>query len=209
MTAKRTAAKKPAKLPNSRTKPGTSKQAAALRKAQFVEAYIVNGENATRAAIEIGYSEKTARQQGARLLTDVAVSVAIAERRKRLAEKFELRTEDVLRELARIVYADPRKAFDADGKLLPVSQWPDEVAAMIASVESDEIFEGTGDKRVLVGHTKKVKLWDKNSAIEKAMKHLGQFERDNLQKSPFADMTPEALDRFIARKTAETAAKLH
>lgn len=197
------------KIQKSSAKPGTSKQAAALRRVAFIEAYIVNNGNATQAAIEAGYSQKTARQQAARMLSDVSVKASIAERQARLAKKFELRTEDVLRELARIVYADPRKAFDADGKLLPVSEWPDEVAAMIASVESDEIYEGQGDQRVVVGHTKKVKLWDKNSAIDKAMKHLGQYEQDNMQKGPFADMSAEALDRFIARKAAETGSKLH
>jgi hypothetical protein len=29
----------------------------------------------------------------------------------------------------------------------------------------------------------KVKLWDKNAALEKALKHLGLYERDNRQKS--------------------------
>ena len=201
--------KKQAKLPESRPKPGTSKESAALRRTRFIEAYVANGNNGTAAAVEAGYSPKTATVQASRLLADVNVLQELKIRQARLAEKFSLRTEDVLRELARIVYADPRKAFDADGKLLPVSEWPDEVAAMIASVESDEIYEGQGDQKVLVGHTKKVKLWDKNSAIDKAMKHLGQYEQDNMQKGPFADMSTEALDRFIARKAAETGSKLH
>lgn len=205
MAISKTAAKKP----ETRVKPGTTKEAAEARKVRFIEAYIANGENALAAATEVGYSPKTAQSQGARLLRDVFVSAGIDARRKILAKKFMLRTEDVLRELARIVYADPRKAFDEKGNLLPVNEWPDEVAAMIASVESDEIFEGSGAERICIGHTKKVKLWDKNSAIDKAMKHLGQYEQDNLQKGPFADMTPDALDRFIARKAAETGSKLH
>lgn len=180
-----------------------------MRRVAFIEAYVANGNNGTAAAVAAGYSPKTATVQASRLLSDVNLQQELKIRQARLAEKFSLRTEDVLRELARIVYADPRKAFDADGKLLPVSQWPDEVAAMIASVESDEIYEGTGAQRVVIGHTKKVKLWDKNAAIDKAMKHLGQYEQDNMQKGPFADMTPEALDRFIARKAAETGSKLH
>jgi Phage terminase, small subunit len=199
------AAKKPAK----RVKPGTSKQAAALRKELFADSYIANGCNATDAAIKAGYSPKTAQQQGARLLSDVMVLELITKKQAKLAAKFSLRTEDVLRELARIVYADPRKAFAPDGSLLPVHLWPDEVAAMISSIESDEIYAGTGEDKVFIGHTKKVKFWDKNSAIDKAMKHLGQYEQDNMQKGPFGDMSPEALDRFIARKAAETGSKLH
>jgi phage terminase small subunit len=43
-----------------------------------------------------------------------------------------------------------------------------------------DISEVTVDGAV-VGQVKKVKLWDKNSALEKAMKHLGLFEKDNSQ----------------------------
>lgn len=190
-------------------KAGTSKQAAADRKAKFVEAYIANGENATEAAKTAGYAASSARERGYELVKDREVIAALKQRREALARKFELRTEDVLRELARIVHADPRKAFDAQGNLLPVHEWPDEVAAMIASVEVEELFEGSGESRKYIGQTKKIKIWDKNSAIDKAMKHLGQYERDNEQKNHFAEMTPEALDRFIARKSAELSKTVH
>lgn len=197
---------KSTKKPIKRVKPGTSKSAAAARKAAFVEEYIVNGGNGTQAAIKAGYSPKTARSQATRLLADVSIVADLHKRQVVIAEKFALRTEDVLRELARIVYADPRKCFDASGNMLPVGQWPDEVAAMIASVESDEI---KGEGGVVIGITRKIKLWDKNAAIEKAMKHLGQYERDNAQKNQFQEMTPDALDKFIERKAAEAAATRH
>jgi hypothetical protein len=53
----------------------------------------------------------------------------------------------------------------------------------VASVEVVEEFAGTGAKRVQIGWVKKVKLWDKNPSIEKAMKFLGMFEKDNKQKT--------------------------
>lgn len=46
------------------------------KKALFVVAYIPT-QNATQAAITAGYSEKTAKQQGSRLLTDVDVKAAL------------------------------------------------------------------------------------------------------------------------------------
>lgn len=188
-----------------KVKAGTSKVSADTRRTAFVEAFIANGQNGTEAAIAAGFSPKTAGAQASRLLKDVKTQQLLADRRKVLAEKFELRTEDVLRELARIVYADPRKAFDANGNLLPVSEWPDEVAAMIASIEVDEMkVDGA-----VVGLTKKVKLWDKNSAIDKAMKHLGQYEKDNAQKHPLQEMNDAALDKFIERKLQESGKTLH
>lgn len=67
-----------------RVKPGTSKEAAAKRKSDFVEAFLANNENATEAAVTAGYSPKTARQQGARLLSDVAIRAAIEMTRRTL-----------------------------------------------------------------------------------------------------------------------------
>lgn len=167
-----------------RGKAGTSKAAAADRRAKFVEAYIANSGNATQAAIAAGYSPQRARVQGAELVADRNIAETIAKRRAEVIATAEAETgikvARFLEELRRIVLADPRRLFDSQGRLLPVQDWPDDVAAMVASVEVDEI-KVAGQ---VVGQTKKVKLWDKNSALDKAMKHLGLFERDNAQKPP-------------------------
>ena len=44
------------------------------RQRRFADEYIISG-NATDAAIKAGYSEKTARSQGQRLLTKVDISI--------------------------------------------------------------------------------------------------------------------------------------
>jgi len=41
---------------------------ASMRRLQFFKSYIVNNGNATKAAIEVGYSPKSAKQQGHRTL---------------------------------------------------------------------------------------------------------------------------------------------
>ena len=51
------------------------------RQEQFVAEYLVD-LNATQASIRAGYSEKTARQQGARLLSNVYIQAAIAQARQ-------------------------------------------------------------------------------------------------------------------------------
>lgn len=169
-----------------RVKAGTSKVSAAQRRALFVEAYIANGGNATQAAITAGYSRKTARQQGARLLTDVDISTYVEKRRAAVLaaaeEKTGLTVSGVLKELRRIVHSDPRRLMNGENNLKNIADLDDDDAAAVASIEITEDFSGRGEARELSGYTKKVKLWDKNSAIEKAMKHLGLFERDNEQK---------------------------
>jgi hypothetical protein len=74
-------------------------------------------------------------------------------------------------------------ALRAPGCMKDPREWDDATAAAVASIEIVEEFSGTGADRKLVGHTKKVKLWDKNAALEKALKHLGLYERDNTQRS--------------------------
>lgn len=49
------------------------------RQRLFVEAYLAD-PNATQAAIKAGYSKKTAKSQGARLLTNVDIRAAVEER---------------------------------------------------------------------------------------------------------------------------------
>jgi phage terminase small subunit len=49
---------------------------------------------------------------------------------------------------------------------------PLSIRRAIAAIEVDEIWEGRGDDRQLVGYTRKVKLWDKVKGIElMARKH--------------------------------------
>ena len=40
------------------------------------------------------------------------------------------------------------------------------------------------DPQDRTGRTTKLKVWDKNAALEKAMKHLGLYEKDNSQRAP-------------------------
>jgi phage terminase small subunit len=61
------------------------------------------------------------------------------------------------------------------------SEWDDDTAAAVSSIEIIEEFSGSGEDRKLSGLTKRVRLWDKNAALEKAMKHLGLHEKDNSQ----------------------------
>src|SRR5271169_6083784 len=154
---------------------GTSRQSFAHRRVLFVEAYVANGNNAADAAIQAGYSQKSAYVLGCRLLQHEEVKKLLAQRQGEIAKKFALTAENVIAELSKIVHADMRKLFSEDGKLLPMAEWPEEIASAICSVEIDELFAGRGNQREQVGFTKKLKLWDKNSALTLAMRNLGML----------------------------------
>ena len=140
---------------------------------------MANGHNATQAAITAGYSPKTAYSQGQRLLKHVEVSGQLAEAAQKAAENTGLTTECTLKETARIAYFDPRRLFHGDGSLKQITEMDDDTRAGIASFEIDERkVDG-----VIVGRTTKIKLWDKNRALEMAMRHLGLYERHNTRQS--------------------------
>jgi len=67
----------------------------------FVDAYLKQGfgrGNASEAARTAGYSEKTARQQGSRLLSDADIQAAIAER----VNEMKIAADEVLLRMAAI-----------------------------------------------------------------------------------------------------------
>lgn len=179
-----------------RVKPGTSKASAAQRKIAFAHEYIANGKNGTRAAIAAGFKERSAYSAAHRLLKDSEVKAIIADASRKAAEKSGLTVERTLQEVARLAYADPRKFYDEHGNLIPVHLLDDDTAATVASIEVVEMAGGAkidGDAGIehTVMHTKKIKSWDKNAALEKAMKYHGLYEADNKQRPP---MLPPVLN---------------
>jgi phage terminase small subunit len=99
-----------------------------------------------------------------------------------MLENSQLTSELVLRQLERIVFADVRKLYDGKGQLRPIHKLEDDTVAALASIDVDEVTIGKGSRREAIGTTSKVRLHDKLVAIDRAMKHLGLFERDNRQR---------------------------
>jgi phage terminase small subunit len=152
----------------SKRKPG---EALTDRQKAFCEEYLVD-LNGTAAAKRAGYSAKTSRVMAQQNLESPAVIAQLGMLMQARSERTQITADRTITEVARLGFSDLRKLFDAHGGLLPVHQWPDDVAAAVASVEVDELFEGFGENRVQVGFTKKVKLWDKPRALELLGKHL-------------------------------------
>ena len=103
------------------------------KQSTFVAEYLVD-LNATQAAIRAGYSEKTANEQGSRLLANVKITDAIADAMANRAERTEITQDRVLRELARLGFSDLRKTMTQGGALLDPQDWDDDTAASIAAI---------------------------------------------------------------------------
>lgn len=65
---------------------------------RFVDEYLID-LNATQAAIRAGYSEKTARSQGQRLLTNVDIARVIKKAQSAISERNLVTQDDVIRGL--------------------------------------------------------------------------------------------------------------
>lgn len=165
-----------AKKVKPKPKAGTSKPSSEARKAIFVEAYITNGGNGKQAAIEAGYSPKTAEQQASRLLRDVKVKGQIAGRAKAVANKYELTTELAARSIVQELTFDPAKLYREDGSLKDITELDEDTRMALSSVEFEQ--SGNRDDPVTV---RKVKWASRATAREQLMKHLGMFEADHKQ----------------------------
>lgn len=104
---------------------------------RFINAYI-DCLNATEAAVTAGYAKGSARQQGARLLTNVVIQ---SEMRRRLQERIsaaQLSIAGTLEQLRKLAHSDLRTLHAPDGSFLPVASWPDDISVRIAGYEIEE-----------------------------------------------------------------------
>lgn len=69
-----------------------------LKPHRFIHEYLKD-QNGTQAAIRTRYSEKTAKQQGSRLLADPRVLAAVQAGQKKVAGKAEVTVESLMAEL--------------------------------------------------------------------------------------------------------------
>lgn len=178
--ARKSASKTPTKKPAPKAKPAATAQRPLTPKMRVFVAEYLKDANGTQAAIRAGYSKATAGSQAERLLKKVEIRRAVDEALSKVEAKCELSVERTLREIARIAYFDARKLFNADGSPKKLTELDDDTAAAIQGIDVATI----GNEEIGIGQVLKYKAADKNSALDKAMKHFGQYERDNKQANP-------------------------
>lgn len=144
---------------------------------RFCEEYVID-LNGTQAAIRAGYSESGARVEGVRLLSNANVKYYVDELQREKLSGTKITANMVIEELGKIAFSDLRELMTPDNALMDIRQLDDKTAGAVASVEVDEMkMDG-----MVIGNTKKVKLWDKLRALDMLGKHFGVFEKDNNQK---------------------------
>ena len=150
------------------------------RNAKFIEAFLKT-RDATKAAIEAGYSPNSASVTGCKLLKNAKVRAEIDKKQSILCEMQEISPKTVTAELARIAFFDPRNLFDEFGNFLNISAWPPELTRAISSIDIQ--VNARGDT------VKKVRFWDKVRAREMLGKILKMFD----EKPPTNDGPPKVI----------------
>ncbi len=138
----------------------------------YCEAYSLNGEKATRAS-----------KYGSSLTRNPAVADRIRELQQRTHDH-NINLGELIQNLAAMLRFDITDLYDDKGCLKNLKELPKETRRMIQHVDVSEVYTRSGRDRELVGFTKKVKTYSKTDAIEKLMKHLGGYEKDNRQSGP-------------------------
>ena len=145
---------------------------------RFVDEYLID-LNATQAAIRAGYSKKTAAQIGEKLLRKVEIQSEIAKRQQKRSLRTEISQDRVLTELARIGFADIRKAVKWGETMLRVADsetGETEAYHGLALISSDEIDDDTAAAIAEVSEGPKgikIKFHDKKGALADLAKHVG------------------------------------
>ena len=141
---------------------------------RFVAEYLVD-LNATQAYLRAHgtcRSANTAAVEGHRLLRKPKIAAAVEAGKARQLEKAELSATRVLEELRRIGTFDPADLFDDDGHLLPIKQIPKEARAAIAGLEVAQANLNRTDGKKDDEYLHKIKLANKNHALEVLAKHF-------------------------------------
>lgn len=141
----------------------------------FCEYYLVD-LNGTQAAKKAGYSEISATEIASQNLRKLHIQKYIETRQKEIFLKLGISQERILQEYARIAFSDPRKLYKKDSNtLLNISELDDDTAAVVSSVETNELYDGVGDNKEMIGYAKKIKMWDKKGALDSLSKHFGMI----------------------------------
>lgn len=141
----------------------------------FCREYLID-LNATQAYQRVFKCKPTASEANAcRLMANDGVMARIDELKQERSKRTEITADVILAELLKLATVDLGKAFDSSGTILPINEMPEEVRKAISSIEVNELFDGQGSDKTVIGFMKKIRFWDKPKSLELLGKHLKLF----------------------------------
>jgi phage terminase small subunit len=147
----------------------TDKEQLTLQQQRFCDEYLVSF-NAVKAAIKAGYSENTARK--CELLHLPKVQAYLQAGMQRTSERLEITHDMILRELAKVAFANMGDYYDENAVLKPINQLTSDQKAAISHYQ---LIDCIGDYQERAGEISKIKLHNKLSALDKIARHVGFY----------------------------------
>ncbi|MBK6972666.1 MAG: terminase small subunit [Sterolibacteriaceae bacterium] len=148
----------------------------------FVDAYVLT-LNSARAARVAGYAPKASAVRGAELLRRPDVQQAIKMRQAELARRYAVEVENTIATLAAMAFFDPLDFFDDNGRLRNLGDVPLRARMALSGFKVRRVVV---DKSAPPEEIIEIRFLDRGTNVERLMKHLGLFEKDNRQDKPDA-----------------------
>lgn len=155
------------------------------KQAKFCEEYILDF-NGQAAAERAGYAKSSARAAASRMLTKDNIQARIKELTEKATEANEIKLASILQELKCIAFSDIRNYAEIERRPIIVNGKKVEVPKLKISNPKDLPAEYTAAIQQITDgkHGLSIKLYDKLDAIEKLMRYVGAYEKDNEQTRP-------------------------
>ena len=152
------------------------------RQEKFCNEYLID-LNATQAAIRSGYSKKTAQEIGSQNLSKVLIQERLKELKEQLKKDTDVTAEIVINEFRKIALSSIAHLHNSWISLVDFQDLTDDQKATIESIQTRTrtIMEPGTDHPIVIEEVK-IKLYDKQRALENLGKYLGLYEEDNKQK---------------------------
>lgn len=154
------------------------------RQRRFAIEYAYTGRSSA-SAIKAGYDANSADVTAARLLGDERVQALIAEHTDHIQRASEITAERVLSEVRAMAMVNLADLMDDEGNLRPLRSLPRHVSAAITglkvTIKHRPGHKQRADEPMEVERIHDIKL-AKDGALDKLMKHLGLYEKDNKQR---------------------------
>lgn len=133
------------------------------------------------------WKEESVHVKASQFVSHTKVQIRLAELRRETRLRNAGHSDQIVEGLGRIANFDLRRLYDAENKILPIKDWPDDIALAIDAVEFEPVMEG--DKVVLV--PKRVKNANRTTAQRMLGERLGLYKGNEPMRPAGMPVPPE------------------
>ena len=160
--------------------PAPTDRTLSVREAKFVMEFLkslISGFDPYTAAVNSGYSERTARTQAYQILRRPHIVAEIKDQMQAMAIRHKTSIDKVFRHLSALVAVDPREMFNAEGGLKSPTEMTKEQALLLQSFHVEELYEREGRQNIQIGVVKKVRLINHLEPLKMLAQNIGMLEK--------------------------------